>query len=41
VLAQHREVHPPFATWVARRVLRKVWHVSGVAQRRIRSRVAA
>ena len=41
VLAQRREVRPPFATWVARRVLRKVWHLSGVAQRRVRARVAA
>lgn len=41
VLAQRREVRPPFATWVARRVLRKVWHLSGVAQRRARARVAA
>lgn len=41
VLAQRREVHPPLVTWVARRVVRKVWHVSGVAQRRVRERAAA
>lgn len=41
VLAQRREVEPPFLTWMTRRVLRKCWHVTGVAQRRIRSRATA
>ncbi len=41
VLARHREVRPPFPTWLGRRVVRKVWHVTGAAQRRIRDRAAA
>lgn len=35
VLAQHREVRPPFLTWVRRRAVRKVFSLGGKATRRL------
>lgn len=35
VLAQRREVRPPLPVWVARRVVRKVFHVGGRVTRRL------